>query len=272
MNRKFSITITGLALAAALGLAGCGGAAGTSGSSAATGGTASSAQAADASPSSTPTPDTPSATELYPKMKAAVKAATSVKVSGTASSGQFQKIEFAGNRAGTNLAMTLTTSQGTAQVRIVDKTAYVKGDQKFWSQAGAGSAAAKLVGKWVKAPSTSSFKGANMNEVLDDAFKKDPTAAELKSAKVEEADLDGVKAYKLSDVDGSSDGAIWVAADGEPYPLRITSSKAKSSASSSPSAGASSSSASDLRLSQWNAVPKVAAPAASEIVSIPGQG
>ncbi|OMH31146.1 hypothetical protein [Tersicoccus sp. Bi-70] len=267
MNRKFSITITGLALAATLGLAGCGGSSSTSTSSAAASGGASSAQAAEASsPSATPTPETPTATVLYPKMKAAVKAATSAHVKATDVSGSKETYEVTGNQAGTNATLSIASpTKGKAQVLIVGTKGYLKGDATYWKAVGAPTAAAsKLIGKWVAVPAAkmSSLGEVGIKNIADSTFKNDPTSAQLAKGTVTAADLDGVKAWKITGFDGTSASSLWVAADGEPYPLRVANTKASTGTRTTE----------DVRFDQWNSAPKAVAPAASEIVAAPGQG
>ncbi|MEH0111093.1 hypothetical protein V6N00_15375 [Tersicoccus sp. MR15.9] len=267
MNRKFSITVTGLALAAALGLAGCGGQSSTSTSSAAASGGASSAQAANAtSASASATPETPTAAALYPKMKAAVKSATSAHVTATDTGGSKETYEVTGNQAGTNATLAITSpTKGKAQVRIIGAKGYLKGDATYWKAVGAPTAtASKLVGKWVALPASrmSSLGEVGIKNIADDTFKNDPTSAQLAKGTVAAADLDGTKAWKITGFDGTSSSSLWVAAEGEPYPLRVAGTKASTGTRSTE----------DVRFDQWNSAPKAVAPAASEIVAAPGQG
>ncbi|HYO19369.1 MAG TPA: DUF2092 domain-containing protein [Dermatophilaceae bacterium] len=92
-----------------------------------------------------------------------------------------------------------------------------------------------------------------VSALLEGLFKDLPLSG--MTQKVEQTDVDGVPAYMLADRIGSQDGQIYVSADGKAQLLRIVSAKKNTGT---------------LDFTDWDAVPPLSAPPASQQVKIPG--
>lgn len=297
MIRILSTTMTGVVLAAAVALSGCGApadstpgasasrtAAGTaSGTATSTSGTAGASASSPASESSDPAAaaaagtaptssgtaspgQLPSAYHLYTRMRVALTFADSVTFRTTlpGSKQKQQTVVFTGNRDGTNASLLRDTDVETVEVRVVGKTAYLKGDRRYWVQDGAGAKAATLAGRWVSGPtSTFDTQRTDMTMILDSAFAQQPTLDDLKKGRVARTTLDGVPAWTLTGFDGSDRNTLWIAASGDAYPLRLTVEDATIAEAAPVTRGHG-----EMRFTAWNAAPKVSAPPASQVTPL----
>jgi hypothetical protein len=115
---------------------------------------------------------------------------------------------------------TVSMEGATFALLRIGSTAYLKGDAKTWQQMGGAEVAKVLAGKWIKMPVTQQ----DFRDFVDFAsigfYAKLFSTAEtgFGTADVERTELRGVSAVKVSDETGS---ALYVAAEGEPYPLRL---------------------------------------------------
>jgi hypothetical protein len=161
-----------------------------------------------------------SAQEILDKSRAAAKAASSFRMAGeireqgtsTALDLQFQKDK--------GVTGTVTVQGMTFEVLVVDQTAYLKADRATWEKAGAGQGAQLLVGKYIKLSSDTSGFGdimevADPAKLLDQALTPDGTIV-----KTGVTEINGVPAVGLAEQD-AKDGILYVATEGEPYPVRV---------------------------------------------------
>ncbi|MGC9221898.1 MAG: hypothetical protein ACP5H2_11215, partial [Solirubrobacteraceae bacterium] len=105
---------------------------------------------------------------------------------------------------------------------VVDRgSVYLKATSAVWKALGAGIVGTFLDGKWLKAPAT----GAYMRVA---AFGSAPTIfakifhPDAKLVKLAVRRVDGVQAVGLRDADQNA--SLWVAVNGKPYPVAVTSS------------------------------------------------
>ena len=222
MTARLRITaIAATAVAApALLLAGCGG--GDSATTTASATTAATTAAAGTSSTGASNVTTP-ASVLLDQARAAVTAATSVHIVGTAaaaSSGEAQALDLTAGRDG-NGEGTIHFSPGDIDVRVVNGTPYAKAPAGFWAASGATAAQAKaLGGVWVTAPASGS-DAAQMTgfaDMVDMAKVVDPILAGFGTpTRAIGPTLGGVPTVTLTDPTGNR---LWLPRTGAPLPLR----------------------------------------------------
>jgi hypothetical protein len=188
-------------------LAGCGGQADT-------GNPAPSAVATSSSPTTNGVADL-AAEEILTKAIAALKKAGSFQFKGDmVNNGEKMSLDL--KVQGDNLLGSITMQETTLHLLSVDGELYFKADESFWQQSvGAeGKVIAQLLGdKWAKiSPDDKGF--ADFFKIADpeELLKSDGTAI----TKGETKDIDGVPAIALTSSDQSR---LYVATEGEPYPL-----------------------------------------------------
>lgn len=191
-----------------------------------------------------------SADEILTKARAAAKAASSFRMAG--------EVREQGDTVALDLQFLRdkgvtgkVTVQGmTFEVLVVDKTAYLKADRATWEKAGAGQGAQILVGKYIKLSSNTSGFGeimevADPQKLLDQALTPEGTVV-----KTDVKEVNGVSAIGLADQD-SKDGTLYVATEGEPYPIRVESATGQGS----------------VDFSAWNDPVELTAPPADQVIS-----
>ncbi|MEU8817559.1 hypothetical protein [Actinoplanes sp. NPDC048796] len=157
--------------------------------------------------------------QILKKAQAALKSAKSYHVAGTMVD-EGEKISLDLKIAGTDTVGFLQMKGGKIELLSVGKQKFFRPNPGFWTQqlGNDGKAVAKLVGtRWVKIdPSdkdtAAMFEITNMAETLtaDGPVKKTTTKV-----------IDGKKAQGLTDSVDGSNGTLYVATEGEPYPLRL---------------------------------------------------
>lgn len=163
------------------------------------------------------------ADEILERAKGALQQAKSYRMKGNGSSdGKKMSLDF--RVSGTDVGGRLTMDGANIEVLAIAGHQYIRPDEKFWSTfAGPDKAHefAKLMGdKWVAVPNgDKSFGGLFGAANVDEILKPDGTLT-----KGEPKDLDGTKAIGLVD-GGAEGGTLYVATTGEPYPLRMVSTK-----------------------------------------------
>jgi hypothetical protein len=115
---------------------------------------------------------------------------------------------------------TLTVNGLTFEmVRIGDK-AYFKGDDAFWSRFGGAAAAQLMRGKWLVAPADSGdLASFTPLTDLEQFFGQMLGDHGEPLEKGDETEVDGEPAIAVNDP--SEGGTLYVATEGEPYPLKI---------------------------------------------------
>ncbi|MEV4350827.1 hypothetical protein AB0J83_40740 [Actinoplanes sp. NPDC049596] len=157
--------------------------------------------------------------EILTKTKAALKAAKSYHVKGSVTN-EGQKFDLDLKVAGENLIGYFGTKEGKVELLAVGKQRFYKPDAKFWKATGGaqGATVAEVVGdRWVKVdPSDTSsselFGIANIDELLDNEGTVNKGAVKT---------VDGRQAIALTDTTDKSGGTLYVATEGEPYPVRL---------------------------------------------------
>ncbi|MEU8790849.1 hypothetical protein [Streptomyces sp. NPDC048643] len=168
----------------------------------------------------------------------AVKAtghATSMHVSGTVrqSAGDALDVDLSVDRD-KNCEGTVKTAGTTVEVRHVDTTLYLRGDEGYWKSALKGQPRSdtlvpKLKGKWVKVPSDdSATEGLCDKQGLVASMDEDKSERKgLKKSST--TTVDGTKAIRLTKrATGGETLTLYVATEGKPYILRTTTRGGKS--------------------------------------------
>jgi len=162
-----------------------------------------------------------SADEILEKSRDALRSAGSVHVEG--------EVTEDDEGLGINLSIsekgstgTLEISGNSVQLVVTSETVYMKGDEDFYSSLGTGGpAAAKLLaGKWLSVDADSP-QGQNFAQIGEfDAFVDDfLDPGEV--SKGETGSVGSTAAIALEDNDEDEPAQLWVATEGEPYPLQI---------------------------------------------------
>jgi hypothetical protein len=103
-------------------------------------------------------------------------------------------------------------------VRIGDR-AYFRGDETFWQQFGGGDVIELLEGRWVEAPADTGDL-ASLTPLTDlEQFFGGVLEDHGTLAKGDETEIGGVAAIAIEDT--TEGGTLYVATEGEPYPLKI---------------------------------------------------
>jgi hypothetical protein len=198
---------------------------------------------------------TPTAQTLLNEALAALRAASSVRITGgVIQNGKNLHFDVAfirsGGASGTISGPFLTGAPATFKIIIAGGKGYVLLDKQFFNALSKAhhipsSACSLLCGKYIAVPA-SQFGDFSLNGL---------TRAELSGASkaapgVTTTTINGQPAFRISDGRGSY---LYIARNGTHYPLEIT----------KPGSGA-------LVFSEWNAVPPITPPPASQVVSVPG--
>jgi len=161
--------------------------------------------------------------EILAKATAAIKAADSVRLKGGGTEeGQNFEIDMHYGSAGQAYG-TITSSGQTIELRRVGQVVYLKADAAFW-QATAGAEAAKLLGdKFLKAPLTDRRIGQLASFIDKNTFVGEVLQPDGELAMGDTRDIRGTSAIGLVSKGGADgdNGTLYVAAEGEPYPLQL---------------------------------------------------
>jgi hypothetical protein len=159
------------------------------------------------------------ADEIVADATAAAKSASSVYVHGSTTSGDQPlviDVHLVKDKGGTGH---LEVNGFSVEIVRVGNTAYFKGDNDFWAQFGGAAAAALFKDKWVSAPADSGDL-ASLTPLTDISQLFDGILGQHgKLEKGGETDVNGTPAIKVEDTE--QDGTLYVATEGEPYPLKL---------------------------------------------------
>jgi hypothetical protein len=199
--------------------------------------------------------EVPTAKVLYDQMRKSVAAAKSVRMKGVINeSGKKLTIDLAGDSDGKNTRAKVNDGNGALELLSVGGNIYIKADSAYWTKNGSSAIAKVAAGKYVKVPAASGMMDdLKVTTLLAGLFKELPLS--VVTQKVEQTDVNGVPAYMLADKLSSQEGQIYVSADGKAQLLRIVSAKKNTGT---------------LDFTDWDAVPPMSAPPASQLVKIPG--
>ena len=166
-----------------------------------------------------------SATGIVAKARKAAVRASAVRIKGDVTDGG-QRIRFdmhlLADRGGTG---TLTLQSGSLRITRIGQRVYMKGNAAFWTATTGSAAAAELFAdRWLKgSPSQPGMAGlirfTDLDAMMTDLFKDVPDEGLRKGR---EGQTDGRRAITVT-MEGPDGGALSVALDGRPYPLRIQS-------------------------------------------------
>jgi hypothetical protein len=241
MSTTARISLPLVAVAALLAMAGCG----TSGTATSTPPSAGAAESSSATSVGSP----PAARALLSRATAAVKSATSVRVDGNIShSGTAEGMDLALTKSG-DVYGTLVVGGGTLTVLGIGGKSYVKVSAAFLKEAKLPSAACVLMcGKWLKlrpSDAKNMLSGIGWTTMVGSTSGPPPAGLKVRGT----ATVNGVPAWILRP---SAGGAIYIAARGQPYPLRLV----------APGH------AGQINLTDWNTATIPPPPPASEVVDL----
>ena len=157
--------------------------------------------------------------EILKKATSALQAAGAVRIKGEGGTGT-ERFAIDLRYSDDNSAGTLGVNGQTIELRKLGQTVYLKGSREFWSGNGGEGAAQLLTGKWLKTPLTDQrFSGLSALTDLDKAADGilDPDGTITKG---EQKSINGVPCVGLVS-SGKDGGTLWIATQGEPYPVRI---------------------------------------------------
>lgn len=132
-----------------------------------------------------------------------------------------------------NCEGTVTMAGTTADVRHLDGTLYLRGDEKYWQttlkeQPGAAKLVPKLKDKWVKTPANDAMTQGLCDKQGLVASMDEDKSERRGMKKSGTTDVDGTKAVRLTKkTSGGETLSLYVAAEGKPYILRTTSTGGK---------------------------------------------
>lgn len=224
INRKI-LAVAALCVTATVGLTACGG-----------GQSEDHADKADKAASSPPSPKAPvdpfeglTANQIADKALEATKSADSLKVAGEGKDdGKDLSLEFALSKAGDCTGKFSYTGSGQAELLVVDKVPYMKGDEAFWKEIGKqkGTSAKQttalaelLKGRWMKAPAKNANKMGDACN-LDALLKKMDDGHTSGATKGAPAEINGQKAITLTRKEGAETHTFYIATEGQPYFLK----------------------------------------------------
>ncbi|MEU0786955.1 hypothetical protein ABZ341_36005 [Streptomyces sp. NPDC006173] len=126
-----------------------------------------------------------------------------------------------------NCEGTVKQQGATAQVRHKNATLYLKGDEEYWrnslkQQAGADKLVPKVADKWVKMPAgDDQLSGLCDKQGLLAALDEDKSERKGMT-KDGSTSVDGASAVKLTKKSGGKTLTMYVASEGKPYILKVT--------------------------------------------------
>jgi len=159
-----------------------------------------------------------SATQILEESAAALKEVRSYRVQVTQRSSK----ATADVELPTKLRLALREGASAASIIAVAGQVYIKANEAYWKDQ-QGSQAAQLAGKWLKAPTTSSDLKDVTNGLDPDTLSRCLRQDHGTIAKGGTETVDGEQAIVLidkGDRPGAAPGKLYVAAEGEPLPLR----------------------------------------------------
>jgi len=121
------------------------------------------------------------------------------------------------------LRLTIGQGDAAATIIVVDRSLYIRANAAFWKEQGAGQAGQQLAGRWLKTPAGS----GELQSVTKDLDPETLASCLVKGHGTLEnggtTTVDGQEAVVIvdkGDRPGTAPGKLFVAATGEPLPLR----------------------------------------------------
>lgn len=190
------------------------------------------------------------ADQILERARAAAAAASSVTVK-AATEQDGQQVNFDLTVTNNGAQGTFETSTvGSLQLVTTPEMIYIKGDEDFNTSYGGAAGAKLLEGKWLGIPSddpqAASFTGfGDIKTFTENVLQTEATTFTKEGTK----EIDGVPAVGIK----GDQGTLWVATEGEPYPLSVT-----------PPADEKGS----LTMTGWNAPVTITPPPTEEVVDL----
>jgi ribosomal protein S9 len=186
--------------------------------------------------------------KIAPRMEAAMRAAQSVHMVGSVDENS-QQITMDVSFQGGGMSGTVSAAGQTVNLVLLAGKAYVKVDQAFLKEAGLpASDCSSMCGRYLAVPSSQLGQAGSLtlSSLMSQMLSKIPSVNNDTSEVFVRSTLNGQPVLK-----GSGDGVtLEVAGSGPPYPLLIT------------QAGQGT-----VAFSEWNAVPPITPPPASDIIT-----
>lgn len=194
------------------------------------------------------TPGTDTAEHIVPAVEAAIKAATSVHVAGTVLEGS-QKLMIDASFAGSDVSGTFSEGSGSYTILETSGGTYIELSKAFLKAARLPAAdCSALCGKYVNVPAADVARytaSLTMSRLVSEWIESMAPVAGDTAAVFKPATLGGRPVLQLR----QGTLTIDVASTGAPYPLFLSDSAHGS-----------------LTFSEWNSVPRPAAPPASDVI------
>lgn len=190
-----------------------------------------------------------SASEILQASTAAIEAASSVKMTGTApTQGQESKVQAELTANGSHMTVETGTA-GSFEMIVTPEGTYIRGDETYRKLLG--TEGQQMGDKWLAVPSEGQTQDGQALQSLTGFAAQ--ISENYKDAKVDGTkEIDGVPTVVLS----GSEGKIYFSTIGEPYPV-----KAESAPDSTSGMGT-------LVLSDWNAPVTVQAPPSDQVIAL----
>jgi hypothetical protein len=122
--------------------------------------------------------------------------------------------------------VTLTAAGGKADFILIDATAYLKADRTFWQANGSPEVGAALADKWIKLPQSQAREFGRLSQLMEPAkIRRCLETHPGTLANGGTGSLAGTQVVIVTDkgdLPGSEPGQLYVAARGDPLPLRFT--------------------------------------------------
>lgn len=206
--------------------------------------------AADTEDDGTADGGVPELADLWPEVMDLVDSAESLELSaGGVMNGADMSAQLRGQLDDSNYEVAVTNDGAAATVILADGVHYILGEEAFWSQSGAPDPGL-LADTWIEVPEemglADNFSMSSLWSDFRSAVPTDP--GDLRTSSAELGELDGEPAYHY-EIDGE-DAQVWVAAEGEPYLLKV-----ELTGDSTPTGDAIT-----LEISDWNDVEEISAP------------
>lgn len=152
---------------------------------------------------------TPTVEGLLADTKAAIAAASAVRLKGSIDTdGQTMTVDGASDKAGKSVDLSLSgASTGTLHIVMVGGQTYMRGDDAFWSKAGASAIADKAKGKFVHMPAGTNDAPADVNTLeMAGSIFTDIDASQVDT--ITSKSVNGVEAWVLTEKGGNGTIAV----------------------------------------------------------------
>ena len=161
------------------------------------------------------------ASEILDAAQEALSNAESVRITGSIpDEGEVIDIDIAID-ADAGATGSVTLGGQMLDLIVTPERVYIKGDDAFYADLGGDAAAQLLAGKWLSMPADDEDAKdlAQFADLEQFAAIFDDEGADVE--KGDTGEIDGTPAIGLVQSNDTEPGVLWVASEGEPYPLRL---------------------------------------------------